>query len=230
MRTLKRGLLLSLEGIDGSGKSTLASSLAQSLHECGLPVVLTKEPGSTSLGKKLRTILQEQTIPVCSKAEFLLFAADRAQHFEELIIPSLAQNKLIISDRMADSSLVYQGYGRGLDRDILTTINTWAMAGYAPDITIYVRIDEQLSAQRILQRKKALTAFEKNNEEFTQKLVYGFDKLFATRTNVITLDGAQEADVVAAQALEAVMAWLTKGDILKNKSDTTNNKTAEKIR
>lgn len=215
MQTLQRGILISLEGIDGSGKSTLATNLAQVLQAHTIPVILTKEPGSTALGKKLRTILQEQTVPVISKAEFLLFAADRAQHFQELIIPTLAQNKLIISDRMADSSIVYQGYGRALDIEMLKNVNQWAMAGYTPDITLYVKIEPELALERIRKRNEALTAFEKNSQEFTKKLVAGFQELFATRNNVITIDGAQAPDAVTAQATGAVLDWLTKHELLR---------------
>src|SRR3990172_1551765 len=123
----KRGLLITLEGIDGSGKSTLANAIVTALTTLGKHVVLTKEPGGTALRTELRAILQTQKNPVCDKAEFLLFAADRSQHFKELIVPALEQGQIVISDRMADSSLAYQGFGRGLDKEMISSINRWAM-------------------------------------------------------------------------------------------------------
>src|SRR3972149_5899470 len=124
-------MLITLEGIDGSGKSTLAKKMADTLHN----VVLTKEPGGSALGKKLREILQMQPVPITPIAEFLLFAADRAQHFDEVVIPALEQNKIVISDRMADSSLVYQGYGRGINMENIKLVNKWVMQDITPDIT-----------------------------------------------------------------------------------------------
>ena len=121
------GYFVSIEGIDGCGKTTLAQRLQAMLTHAGHQVLLTKEPGGSELGKSLRAILQTQEMPIGGKAEFLLFAADRAQHFEKIIIPALREGKVVITDRCADSSLAYQGYGHNLDRTIITTVNNWAM-------------------------------------------------------------------------------------------------------
>ena len=108
----------------------------------------------------------------------MLFAADRAQHFEQKIIPALSQGSIVLSDRMGDSSVVYQGYARGLDIPMIQTINAWAMKGIIPDITLYVRINAQESEARITKRNLTRTTFEKEPILFTQKLVDGFDHLF----------------------------------------------------
>ena len=207
-QTLKKGILIAIEGIDGSGKSTLANSIALSLSE-KVPTLLTKEPGATELGKKLRSLLQEQTIPLTPKAEYLLFAADRAHHFATFVIPALNEKKLVLSDRMADSSLVYQGYGRGLDLNMLTTINAWAMDNYAPHLVLYVRIDPKIARERLIARGK-LSAFEQEQESFTHTLVRGFDTIFKNRTNVILLDGNQTPQAVAAKALEEIITWINR--------------------
>src|SRR5262245_6758669 len=107
------GILITLEGIDGSGKSSIAREL-HTFFSSQYQTVLTKEPGGTPLGQRLRDLLQYQDIPVVAKAQYLLFAADRAQHFAYVVVPSLEQKCLVISDRMADSSIVYQGHGHGL--------------------------------------------------------------------------------------------------------------------
>ncbi len=208
MKTLKRGVLISVEGIDGSGKSTLLANVAQRLTSLQFPIIVTKEPGGTPLGKHLRSLLQERSVPVSSKAEYLLFAADRAQHFNDLIIPALRDNAIVISDRMADSSLVYQGYGRGLNMHMLETTNHWAMDGITPDITLYVRIPPSVAYDRFKQRKK-LTTFEQEKEDFFNKLVAGFDTLFSKRTNVIHLDGQNSPELLTQQATDQLIEWIS---------------------
>jgi dTMP kinase len=206
MIKLAKGILIALEGIDGSGKSTLAQSLESSLTQ--FPIIITKEPGATPLGKQLREILQAQEVPVHSKAEYLLFAADRAQHFAQTIIPYLNKKHLIISDRMSDSSLVYQGFGRGLDHTMLATINNWAMDKYKPDLTLYLKIDPILALHRIQKRRAQLTVFEKERMDFTQKLLEGFETLYKDRNDVIQLDAQQTIEHITQQATIAIITWI----------------------
>lgn len=210
MHRLNQGILIAIEGIDGSGKSTLTKSLYEQLIQHHFEVILTKEPGGTALGKQLRTILQEKNVPVCPKAEFLLFAADRAQHFKELIAPALSQKKIVISDRMNDSSLVYQGYGRGLDHDMIEKINAWAMEHIRPDITFYLDVPLELAFERLKKRQESLTAFEREGKEFTKKLIEGFETLYAIRKSAIKLDATQPPKVIALQAYNAVIDWISK--------------------
>jgi len=208
MQTLNRGILLSVEGIDGSGKSTLANKLRDALRKKNIPVLLTYEPGDSELGKQLRPLLQEKPIAVCDKAEFLLYAADRAQHFEQLIFPALQEKKLIISDRMHDSSVAYQGYGRGLDVQIIKKINNWAMQKIEPDLTLYIQIPLKIALERLKKRKGRPTSIEQEKETFTKKVINGFETLFANRQNVLTLDGQQDADMLAKTALANVIRFL----------------------
>ncbi len=215
MSQLERGVLIALEGIDGSGKSTLAKNLAASFQTQNIPVVLTKEPGGTLLGKQLRTVLQEKPVPLCSKAEYLLFAADRAQHMEELIQPSLEKNMLVLSDRMGDSALVYQGYGRGLDRSVISATNLWAMNTIKPHLTLYVRVDLATALARITARNEARTSFEQEKKDFFQRLITGFDELYNERNDVLILDGHQTKEAIAHQATEKVFSWLKINHLLR---------------
>lgn len=215
MHHLKTGILISVEGIDGSGKSTLAASLHTQLTAQGLPTILTREPGATPLGAQLRTIVQEKKVPVCAKAEYLLFAADRAQHMHQLVLPALAEQRLVISDRMADSSLVYQGYGRGLELNMIQMINRWAMNERQPDLTVYVRVDAQTAMDRILARNQALTSFEKERQDFIEKLIAGFDTIFKTRTNCIIIDGTQPQNKVLETSLDSINQWLTLHNLIQ---------------
>lgn len=202
------GYLISLEGIDGSGKSTLAKNLASTLSLKNITSLLTKEPGGTELGKSLRHILQKQETPVCDQAEYLLFAADRAQHFQHLIIPALKMGTVIIADRLADSSLAYQGYGRGLDKVMIRQVNQWAMQDVVPNLTIYLRIDPATALDRVWQRNEQLTAFEQEKYEFWQRVVKGYEEIFAARDNVIILDGSMSQQELCDYAVHEVLRRL----------------------
>lgn len=201
MQTIPNGFLISIEGIDGSGKSSLAKNMHQQLsdYQC----VLTKEPGGTPLGEKIRSILLAADAEMCPKAEFLLFAASRAEHFEELVIPSLQDGSIVISDRMADSSVVYQGYARGLDINTIKSINTWAMNNVAPTLTFYLKLSVKEALERIKKRNHELTVFEKE-EAFIHKTLNAFEDLFKNQDNVVILDATKSPETLAQQAVKEI--------------------------
>lgn len=212
MPQLKQGLLISIEGIDGSGKTTLAHSLTTLLCNESFSVVLTKEPGGTHLGKTIRELVQKQETPLQPQAEFLLFAADRAQHYAEVIIPSLEEKMLVISDRLGDSSLAYQGYGRGLDREFITRVNAWIMNEVHPDITFYVRIPVHTALERIKQTRE-LSAFEKK-VSFLEAVAHGFEEIYKNKDNCIILDGTQSQKILCDSALTEIKKWIHKKQLL----------------
>lgn len=197
---MKKGFLITLEGIDGCGKSTLAASLNKILTDEGHDVLLTKEPGGTKFGMGLRSILAEQKEKLTPKTEFLLFASDRAAHIE-YIRPYLERGFIVISDRMADSSLAYQGFGRGLDLGMIDAINKWAMGGISPDLTFYLRVDLETALHRIAVRRETLSAFEKEEKNFLLNVIDGYEKIFSSRSNVIILDGKKSANEVLKSAI-----------------------------
>jgi len=206
MKSLKHGILVAVEGVDGSGKSTLAQNLF--MYYCDqYTTMLTKEPGGSPLGAFLRTHLQEQTIPTCHEAEFLLFAADRAQHFHESIIPALNKSTLVISDRLADSSLAYQGFGRGLNHAMIQAINAWVMKNSKPTITVYVKVSLETAIERLSVRNQSLTSFEKDCE-FFQRVIEGFNLMYKDRTDVLSIDGQQTQEKVMDDAIQRINALL----------------------
>ncbi len=207
MKKLKRGILISIEGIDGSGKSTLAKNLLQKLVHNNYPTIITREPGGTTLGKQLRQIVQKKIVAISDKAEFLLFAADRAQHFQDLVLPHLEKNYIVISDRMADSSLAYQGYGRGLCIKTLQQINTWVMNETNPDITFYLKISLETSINRLKQRNENLTSFERENTIFTQKLINGFESIFEKKNHVYTFDGTLDQEELTEKTYQKIINY-----------------------
>lgn len=213
MPQLKHGLLIAIEGIDGSGKTTLAHMLYTLLQAESFSTILTKEPGGTSVGKIIREIVQKQTTPLNPRAEYLLFAADRAQHFAEVIIPALMENNIIISDRLADSSLAYQGYARGLNTELITAVNTWSMNSIKPDIVIYVKVPVTIALERI-QKTRKLSAFEKQ-ASFLENVSRGFETLYKKKDNVIFFDGTESLESLTHKAANAIKEWIQKKDLLQ---------------
>jgi len=207
MTKLQHKLFIAIEGIDGSGKSTLAKNLLHFLQQAGYETILTKEPGGTPLGLQLRTILQTKNTPVNTKAEFLLFAADRAQHFADVIIPALNKKNIVISDRLNDSSIAYQGYGRGLETEILKQINNWAMNNIQPDLTIFVKVKIDTALNRIKARKEELTDFEKERN-FIEKVANGFEEIYKNRTDVVELDGNKTENAMLEDAIAIIKRFL----------------------
>ncbi len=214
MKKLTQGVLVAIEGVDGSGKSTLARRLHKSLAACDLPVVLTREPGGTEFGNHIRTLVHNATIERTAKSEFLLFAADRAEHSATIVGPALERAELVISDRMADSSAVYQGYAQGLDEATIAMINAWAMNFRGPDIVVYVRVPAQCAYERIVARRAPLTYFERHSAAYLQKLVEGFDALVAQKPGTLVLDGTRSCEHVAERAHEYVTTWLSSHDVV----------------
>lgn len=212
-KQLNRGILIAIEGIDGSGKTTLAQSVNATLAQQGFDTVLTREPGDSALGKKIRELVQTQTMPISPKAEFLLFAADRAQHFHELVIPALENKKLVISDRLADSSLAYQGYGRGLYIPTLRTINSFAMNTlqetyinpYAPDITIFVRVPVKVALERC-KKRSSLSIFEQ--EKFLESVALGFEEIYKSCIDYVAVDGTTSPEELTTQVCNKIKNWI----------------------
>ena len=205
MPDLKRGILIAIEGIDGSGKSTLAQSLSLALEQQGFNTLLTKEPGDSQLGKEIRELVCTQNIAISPIAQYLLFAADRAQHFTELIIPALKNNILIICDRLADSSLAYQSYGNGVDIEMVKSINTWSMHNIVPDLTIFVRVPVETALERCGKRG-ALSAYEK--KDFLYRVANGFEEIYKNRNNVIMVDGTESPENLNQIAVHTIKQWL----------------------
>jgi len=214
-QTIVRGILIAVEGIDGSGKSTLAKNLSHALTRDNFSVLLTKEPGGTALGSQLRAILHTKEVAIAPKAEYFLFASDRANHSAYVVLPALERKMIVISDRMGDSSVVYQGYARGLSTEMIQTINRWAMNDREPDLTLYVRIDVNTALARMKTRNIPLTSFEKEGKIYFQKCIDGFDQLYAQCTNVIILDGATNPIQLAHEAQEKLIQWMQQQNLLQ---------------
>lgn len=212
MKKLNQGILITLEGVDGSGKTTLAHAMADALLEEGYPVIVTREPGGTDLGRSIREVVQHAPSRPDPKAEFLLFAADRAHHINTLVRPALETGKIVISDRMADSSLAYQGYGRGVDIAMIEQVNCWAMGGVKPDFTVYIKVDLAVAWDRVAKRS-VLSSFEQEKRDFFERVMRGFEVIFHGRSDVFSVDGSQSADTVAEQVLAQIMPLIARLEV-----------------
>ena len=171
------GLFITFEGGEGCGKSTQSRLLLKKLEQQNIPVVLTHEPGGTALGNEVRKTLKRQRgSSISPQAELFLFAASRAQLVAELIRPALAEGKVVICDRFTHSTLVYQGYGRGLDLTFVETVNNMATGNLKPDLAILLDI----SPEQGLARKRSLKdRFEQEDLSFHRRVREGYLKMAA---------------------------------------------------
>ena len=186
-------LYIALEGLEGCGKSTHTKRLGEHLN-----AVITREPGGTRIGTLLRAILADpENSDLDRRTEALLMAADRAQHMAEVIKPSLAQGRHVVSDRSIYSTLAYQGYGRQLGTEALLSISTWALQDRLPDLVIYIDVPTDVLNARLA--KRDLDRFEREGAEFFARIAEGFRELRAADPERwIIIDGTVPKDDVEA--------------------------------
>jgi len=166
--------LIVFEGIDCSGKSTQIKLLKKKLSEKNISFSIYREPGGNSLSEKIRDILLDKTMDIGNEAETMLFLAARAQLTKENISPDLEKNKLVICDRFCDSTLVYQGYGKKIDKDIIKKCNLFVTKNLQPKITIIMDIDYESS---LLRMGKSKDRMEDNSRIFFEDVINGYRKL-----------------------------------------------------
>jgi dTMP kinase len=173
-------MFITLEGPDGSGKTTQAHLLTEWLRGRGHDVVLTREPGGTDIGDQIRAVLHEPSnTAMDARTEILLYSAARAQHVAQLIRPALADGRVVVSDRYADSTLAYQGYGRGLDLETLRRITTFATGGLVPDLTLYLDIVPEEGLQRRLLGGEEWNRLDAEALTFHRRVREGYLRLVA---------------------------------------------------
>lgn len=188
--------LIAVEGIDGAGKTTLAAGLAEARPE----LVVLREPGGAALSERIRALVADPDLEVDARAEALLFAAARAQLVREKLRPLLAEGKTVVLDRYVDSSLAYQGAGRGLGVGEIAALNAFATGGLTADLTFYLRVPAEVGAARL---DGARDRLEAAGAEFFARVVEAYDALAEGATDrYVVLDGTQPPSEVLAQALK----------------------------
>ncbi|WP_324794233.1 dTMP kinase [Streptomyces cyaneofuscatus] len=189
------GFFLALEGGDGAGKSTQVEALADWIRSKGHEVVVTREPGATPVGKRLRSILLDvSSAGLSNRAEALLYAADRAEHVDSVVRPALERGAIVISDRYIDSSVAYQGAGRDLAPTEIARISRWATSGLVPHLTVLLDVDPQTARERFTEAPDRL---ESEPAEFHERVRSGFLTLAAADpTRYLVVDAGQEPEAI----------------------------------
>ena len=203
---------ITFEGGDGTGKSSQIRLLERHLTAHGKSCLTTREPGGTVLGQLLRKVLLENgNHPISSTSELFLYLADRAQHVHEVIAPAITQGKIVLSDRHTDSTVAYQGYGRGFDVQLLLSLNRIASQGLTPDITFLLDCPVELGLSRTVHRRerpskaKRTDRFENENLEFHEKVRQGFlDLARAEPERFYIIDASKSEQEVFAVVKEII--------------------------
>jgi dTMP kinase len=204
------GKLIVFEGVEGCGKTTQMQLCFQWLESLNISVLLTREPGGTELGKDLRALLLEKSPnkSVGEVTELLLYAADRAQHIEEELKPNLATGKFILCDRYTDSTIAYQGYGRGLDMSLINNLNQIATGGLKSDITIWLDVDVEVGLSRKRGQTK-LDRIEQETMDFHRRVQQGYTELAVSNpSRIVKIDGNYNQDIVQKNIQEILQKRL----------------------
>ncbi len=224
------GLFITFEGPEGSGKSTQARLLANWLAEQGMNVLFTREPGGTSIGDHIRQILlSPDHTDLIPEAEVLLFSASRAQLVRQVILPLLEKGGIVVCDRYADSTYAYQGYGRGLDMDILRRITHFATRGLVPDLTflIDIPVEEGLRRKKQGMGEDDWNRLEAEEIAYHERVRWGYLELAAQEpARWVVLDGLQPVEELQKHIQEHVNQLLTR-ELAAEEMDETDRRRGE---
>ena len=205
----ERGAFLTVEGLDGSGKGTQVERLLDALDRWGYEVVHTREPGGTPIGEKIRNILLDrENTAMADVTEALLYAASRAQHVQEKILPAMAEGKVVLCERFLDSSVAYQGGGRQMGIDRILQINAPAVEGAMPDMTVYLDLDHRESLRRRCAASEP-DRLEAEAESFHARVEDGYHQLIRRDPDrFVVVDASKTRDEIAAEIQEKVISHL----------------------
>lgn len=208
-----RGLLIAFEGVEGSGKSTQAERLRSWLEQQGVPCLLSREPGGTSIGEQVRDVLlNPANRAMDARTEFFLYLASRNQHVRELVLPAVKRGMVAILDRYVDSSVAYQGSGRGLGERFVSRLNKLATAGLVPQLTVLVDVPVEVGQRR--KDAARLDRLERERVEFHQRVRDGYLKLSRRAPKRFrVLDGRLTADELEPMVRQLVVDLLSRKGI-----------------
>lgn len=209
-KIMKKGLFITFEGPDGSGKTTVSTAVCRRLKDEGYSVEYTREPGGSKIAEEIRqVILDPANTDMDARCEALLYAASRRQHLVDEVLPSLEKGITVISDRFIDSSLAYQGVGRGIGIDAVYDINQFAIGSCMPDKTIFLNIDAEEGLRRIQKGRASLDRLDQESAAFHEKVYEGYRQVVEKyRERMIIIDASEPVDEVIEKAYEAVKGVL----------------------
>ncbi|KYC35136.1 thymidylate kinase [Scytonema hofmannii PCC 7110] len=201
------GKFLVFEGVEGCGKTSQIQRTQEWLESLNISAIVTREPGGTELGLHLRQLLLEaESTSITNKTELLLYAADRSQHVDQIIKPALAEGKVVLCDRYTDSTIAYQGWGRGISLEMIEQLNLLATGGLQSNLTILLDIDPEISFNRIV-AKRQLDRMEQADLAFHHRVRQGFLSLaekFPER--IVAIDANQNIDKVTADIQQLLIS------------------------
>jgi dTMP kinase len=211
-------MFISFEGIEGTGKTTQVQAIADQLKEAGHPVVVTREPGSTDIGRQIRAILLNPAhTDIDYRAELLLYMADRAHHIHTVIKPALTSGAIVLCDRFADATTAYQGYARGISIDLIETLHSLVFGGMTPQLTILLDLPPAVGLSRAWKqinggkRDRQETRFEHEALSFHSKVRAGYLKLAAKEPErFAVIDADAEINTVQERIFKAVKEGIEK--------------------
>lgn len=214
-------IFISFEGIEGCGKSTQVKLTAKALGRLNLPCLKTEEPGGSALGKEIRRVLLNRShLDIAAETELLLFMADRAQHIREVILPALAENRIVLCDRFADATIAYQGVGRGLDIEMIERLNRFACGDLKPDLTFLFDIPVETGLGRAVARESRLKPSEREDRfesealEFHRRVREGYLSLARKEPNRFrVIDGTKSIEAIHEEVLSVIEEIIKKLEV-----------------
>jgi len=215
---MNKGFMVVFDGSNGAGKTTVIKSVEKYLISKGFDVLLTREPGGTPIGEKIRDVILDASTPEMSfMTELMLFGAGRAQHIEEKIIPALAQGKVVISDRFDAATFSFQHFARGIDLDTITKINDLALSGFSPEMNIILDLDPVEGLKRVHSRGEGLDRMEDEKLDFLIKARNGYlTQAEQSPEKFAVIDASQSKEAVLRDVIKVIDSLL--GSLLEKRT------------
>lgn len=210
MSSMKKGLFITFEGPDGSGKTTVSKAVTEKLLSEGYQVRYTREPGGSAISEKIRDIiLDPANTEMDPRTEALLYAASRRQHLVDIVLPLLEQGVTVISDRFVDSSIAYQGYGRGIGAEAVYDINAFAIENHMPVKTVFLNVSAETGLARIQANRAVLDRLDAESAEFHKRVFDGYQKVIEQYGDrMIVVDASRDVDEVITEVYSIVKGLL----------------------
>lgn len=211
---MKNGIIISFEGPDGAGKTTVLEQVLPVLQEKGYDIITTREPGGVEIAERIRdVILDVNHVAMDNKTELLLYMAARRQHYVEKVLPALEAGKVVLIDRFIDSSIAYQGTGRGLDKDIIRRLNDFATDGRKPDLTLYFDVESEIGLARIAKNaEREVNRLDLEKLDMHKRVREGYLALTEQEKRIVTIDASRELAEVVSETLHTILEQLAKNE------------------
>lgn len=211
---MKNGIIISFEGPDGAGKTTVLEQVLPVLQEKGYDIITTREPGGVEIAERIRdVILDVNHVAMDNKTELLLYMAARRQHYVEKVLPALEAGKVVLIDRFIDSSIAYQGAGRGLDKDIIRRLNDFATDGRKPDLTLYFDVESEIGLARIAKNaEREVNRLDLEKLDMHKRVREGYLALTEQEKRIVTIDASRELAEVVSEILHTILEQLAKNE------------------